>query len=58
MKIGVLGTGDVGRALASGFVTAGHDVMIGSRSASNEAAGLSAFLSLLVVRHIDFSIFG
>jgi predicted dinucleotide-binding enzyme len=38
MKVGVLGTGDVGRALARGFVTIGHEVMMGARSASNEKA--------------------
>lgn len=31
MKIGVLGSGDVGRSLASGFAANGHDVMIGTR---------------------------
>lgn len=31
MKIGVLGTGDVGRALAAGFCARGHEVMIGTR---------------------------
>lgn len=31
MKIGVLGTGDVGRTLAAGFRSAGHDVAIGTR---------------------------
>jgi predicted dinucleotide-binding enzyme len=36
MKVGVLGTGDVGRALGTGFVTLGHDVKMGSRSATNE----------------------
>ncbi|HEY3447820.1 MAG TPA: NAD(P)-binding domain-containing protein [Myxococcales bacterium] len=35
-KIGILGTGDVGRVLASGFVEAGHEVMLGSRDAKNE----------------------
>jgi predicted dinucleotide-binding enzyme len=38
MKIGVLGTGDVGKALGKGFITLGHEVMIGSRSATNEKA--------------------
>jgi predicted dinucleotide-binding enzyme len=38
MKIGVLGTGEVGKALGNGFVTLGHDVMMGSRSATNEKA--------------------
>jgi predicted dinucleotide-binding enzyme len=38
MKIGILGTGDVGRALGSGFVKHGHEVKIGSREAGNEKA--------------------
>ncbi len=32
MKIGILGTGDVGRTLATGLATRGHEVMIGSRN--------------------------
>jgi 8-hydroxy-5-deazaflavin:NADPH oxidoreductase len=36
MKLGVLGTGSVGTALASGFVKAGHEVRMGSRDAGNE----------------------
>jgi 8-hydroxy-5-deazaflavin:NADPH oxidoreductase len=38
MRIGVLGTGDVGRALATGFATIGDDVMMGSRAAGNPSA--------------------
>jgi 8-hydroxy-5-deazaflavin:NADPH oxidoreductase len=38
MKIGVLGTGDVGKALGKGFVALGHEVKMGSRSATNEKA--------------------
>lgn len=38
MNIGVLGTGDVGRALGKAFLTLGHDVKMGSRSAANEKA--------------------
>ena len=38
MKVGILGTGGVGRALAEGFATTGHDVMIGTR----DVAGLLA----------------
>jgi hypothetical protein len=30
-RVGVLGTGEVGRRLAAGFLSRGHDVMIGSR---------------------------
>jgi 8-hydroxy-5-deazaflavin:NADPH oxidoreductase len=38
MKVGVLGTGDVGQALGKGFVALGHEVKIGSRNANNEKA--------------------
>ena len=31
MRVGVLGTGDVGKALARGFVSRGHEVKVGSR---------------------------
>lgn len=31
MRVGVLGTGEVGRRLAAGFHSRGHEVMIGSR---------------------------
>lgn len=36
MRVGVLGTGDVGRVLASGFIEAGHEVKMGSREAGND----------------------
>jgi predicted dinucleotide-binding enzyme len=35
-KIGILGTGDVGRTLGSGFVSRGHQVKIGSRGPESE----------------------
>jgi 8-hydroxy-5-deazaflavin:NADPH oxidoreductase len=38
MKIGVLGTGDVGKSLAKAFLALGHDVKMGARSAGNEKA--------------------
>jgi len=38
MRVGILGTGDVGKALGKGFVTLGHDVKMGSRDAKNEKA--------------------
>lgn len=38
MKITVLGTGDVGRQLASKLVEVGHEVRLGSRSADNDKA--------------------
>lgn len=36
MKVGVLGTGDVGRVLASGFIMHGHEVKIGSREPDSD----------------------
>lgn len=36
MKVGILGTGDVGKALAKGFTGIGYDVMIGSRDANGK----------------------
>jgi len=38
MKIGILGTGDVGRALGRGFIALGHEVKMGARSAGHEKA--------------------
>lgn len=38
MKIGVLGTGDVGQTLARKLAALGHDVFMGSRTATNENA--------------------
>jgi predicted dinucleotide-binding enzyme len=38
MKVGVLGTGMVGRAIAGKLVEVGHQVMMGSRTADNEHA--------------------
>jgi hypothetical protein len=36
MKIGILGTGEVGQSLARGLIGLGHEVMIGSREARGE----------------------
>lgn len=36
MNIGVIGTGDVGKKLASGFLSIGHKVMLGSRDPQGE----------------------
>jgi predicted dinucleotide-binding enzyme len=38
MKVGILGTGDVAKALGKGFIALGHEVKMGSRSASSEKA--------------------
>lgn len=42
MKIGVIGSGDVGQTLASGFLKHGHEVAIGSRDAAKLAAWAKA----------------
>ena len=47
MKVGVLGSGDVGQTLARGFASRGHDVTIGSRDPEKVAdfakeAGIAA----------------
>jgi len=36
MKVGIIGSGDVGQALGTGFATLGHDVKIGSREPESE----------------------
>jgi 8-hydroxy-5-deazaflavin:NADPH oxidoreductase len=36
MKVGILGSGIVGRVLASGFLHEGHSVMLGTRNVSKE----------------------
>ncbi len=38
MKVGILGSGDVGRALGRGFLTLGHSAMMGARDAANPKA--------------------
>ncbi len=38
MRIGVFGTGDVGRSLANGFLKLGHEVKMGSRDPGNPKA--------------------
>jgi predicted dinucleotide-binding enzyme len=37
MKVGILGSGDVAKALGKAFLTTGHDVMLGSREAAKVA---------------------
>jgi len=38
MRVGILGTGEVGRALGRGFAQLGHQVKMGSREANNAKA--------------------
>jgi 8-hydroxy-5-deazaflavin:NADPH oxidoreductase len=59
-RVGVLGTGEVGRRLAAGFSSRGHEVMIGSRDPdkpelhewlSGPGAGIEAGLFADAARH-------
>jgi hypothetical protein len=59
-RVGVLGSGEVGRRLAEGFCSRGHEVMIGSRDpgkselrewASGEGAGIQAGTFADAARH-------
>ncbi len=36
MKVGILGAGDLGKALGKGFINLGHEVKMGSRSTDHE----------------------
>jgi 8-hydroxy-5-deazaflavin:NADPH oxidoreductase len=45
MRIGVLGSGDVAKVLASGFLKHGHEVMMGTRSTENVGEKLGDWLS-------------
>jgi len=40
MKVGILGSGDVAKALATGFLRHGHDVMLGTRTSAKLAGWL------------------
>jgi 8-hydroxy-5-deazaflavin:NADPH oxidoreductase len=40
MKVGVLGSGDVGQVIATGFADLGHEVKMGTRDASKLKAWL------------------
>lgn len=57
MRIGILGTGNVARALAKGWSTAGHDVVLGSREPENRKnldVGTAAIVSLTdAAEHAD-----
>ena len=36
MKVGIIGSGIVGRVLATGFLNEGHQVIMGTRNSSKE----------------------
>ncbi|MGH2539159.1 MAG: NADPH-dependent F420 reductase [Actinomycetota bacterium] len=55
MRIGILGTGSVGKAIGSRLVEVGHQVCMGSRTARNEAAAEWAATVGAPARHGTFA---
>lgn len=53
VKVGVLGSGDVGKALAAGFASRGHDVVIGSRTPAKLADWVSSQDAAVVAGTFD-----
>ncbi len=51
MKIGILGTGEVGNLLGSRLIENGHQVMMGGREANNQK-GLD-FVRMLLTEHLQ-----
>lgn len=55
MKIGVLGTGVVGRTIGAKLIELGHEVMMGARTTSNEKAAAWAAQHGARASHGDFA---
>jgi len=59
MKVGILGTGDVGRSIAKGFAGIGYDVMVGSRDANGvKAQAIAKDLGVKIGTFADAAKFG
>jgi predicted dinucleotide-binding enzyme len=58
MKVGILGSGDVGQALAAGFVRHGHEVTMGTRDPAKLAAFASRHSGVRVGSFRDATLFG
>jgi 8-hydroxy-5-deazaflavin:NADPH oxidoreductase len=58
MKVGVLGSGDVAKSLASGFIKHGHSVMVGTREPAKLAAWAKQNPSAKVGSFADTAKFG
>jgi 8-hydroxy-5-deazaflavin:NADPH oxidoreductase len=58
MKVGVIGSGDVGKALAAGFVKHGHETMIGTRDAAKLREWLEANTEVRVEDFAETAAFG
>jgi predicted dinucleotide-binding enzyme len=58
MKVGVLGSGDVGQTLAAGFIKYGHDVAIGTRDPARLAVWAAGNAKVRVVSFNDAAAHG
>jgi predicted dinucleotide-binding enzyme len=58
MKVGILGSGDVAKALAGGFLKHGYEVMLGSREPSKMAAWTAQNRSARIGSFADAARFG
>lgn len=58
MRVAILGSGDVGKALATGFSRSGHDVTMGTRDPSKLAAFASQHKNVNVGSFADAAKFG
>ncbi len=58
MKVGILGSGDVAKALAVGFIKHGHDVMLGTRDPAKLADWVAEHRAARVAGFADAAKFG
>jgi len=58
MKIGILGSGDVAKALGSGFLKHGHEVMLGTRAPAKLAEWMIRNPEAHVAKFVDAAKFG
>jgi predicted dinucleotide-binding enzyme len=58
MKIGILGSGDVAKALAAGFTRHGHEVMVGTREPGKLAAWQAGHAAVKIGGFSDAAAFG
>ena len=58
MKVGILGSGDVAKALARGFIAHGHEVMLGTRDAGKLADWAAVNKGARVGSFLDTAKFG
>jgi predicted dinucleotide-binding enzyme len=58
MKIGILGSGDVGKTLAAGFLKHGHEIMVGTRTPEKLAEWRLKYPRIRVASFEDVAKFG